>query len=104
MAADDGPPNVPRRKYRDKRTRQFAEGKRVRAFQAFEMQAYRRLEILESAPNIEALLRLPSNHFEALGGDRKGQYSIRINQQWRICFEWLNGEPEPFNIKIVEYH
>ena len=93
-----------RRKYRDKRTRRFAEGLRVREFQSFQIQAYKRLEILESAPNIEALMRLPSNHFEALGGDRIGQFSIRINQRWRICFEWPTDETEPFNIEIVDYH
>lgn len=49
-------------------------------------------------------MQLPSNRFEALSGDRKGQYSIRINQQWRICFEWSEGESEPFNIEIVDYH
>jgi toxin HigB-1 len=91
-------------KYRDKRTKQFAEGKRIKAFQAFERQAYKRLEILEASPNKEALIMLPSNRFEALGGDRKGQYSIRINDQWRICFEWLEGEESPFNIEIVDYH
>lgn len=93
-----------RRKYRDRRTQQFAEGKRVREFQAFARQAYKRLEILENAPTREALMRLPSNRFEALGGDRHGQYSIRINQQWRICFEWPEDELEPFNIEIVDYH
>lgn len=91
-------------KYRDKRTKQFAEGKRIKEFQAFERQAYRRLELLESAPNKETLMLFPSNHFEALGGDRKGQYSIRINQQWRICFEWPDEEAQPFNIEIVDYH
>jgi len=100
-AADETPTHL---KYRDKRTQQFAEGKRVREFQAFEKQAYKRLEILESAPNKEALIRLPSNHFEALGGDRIGQFSIRINQQWRICFEWPENGAEPFNIEIVDYH
>ena len=49
-------------------------------------------------------MHLPSNRFEALKGDRKGQYSIRINDQWRICFEWPDGAPEPFNIEIVDYH
>jgi proteic killer suppression protein len=93
-----------RPKYRDKRTQQFVQGKRVKAFQSFEIQAYKRLEILESAPNIEALIRLPSNHFEALGGKRRGQFSIRINAQWRICFEWPENEAEPFNIEIVDYH
>lgn len=91
-------------KYRDKRTRQFAEGQRIREFQAFERQAYKRLEILEAAPTKEVLMLLPSNHFEALGGDRKGQFSIRINQQWRICFEWPEDEPRPFNIEITDYH
>jgi toxin HigB-1 len=91
-------------KYRDKRTKQFADGERVRAFQAFERQAYKRLEILEAAPNKEALMMLPSNRFEALGGDRKGQYSIRINGQWRICFEWPDDEKHPLNIEIVDYH
>lgn len=100
-AADD---TSTRRRYRDKRTQQFADGRRVREFQSFEKQAYKRLEILESAPNREALMRLPSNHFEALGGNRKGQYSIRINRQWRICFEWPEDETEPFNIEIVDYH
>ncbi|MEX1018338.1 MAG: type II toxin-antitoxin system RelE/ParE family toxin [Litorilinea sp.] len=102
MSATDDVPLRP--KYRDKRTERFAEGKRVREFQAFERQAYKRFEILESAPDTEALKRLPSNRFEALGGDRKGQFSIRINQQWRICFEWPEGETEPFNVEIVDYH
>ncbi len=91
-------------KYRDKRTRQFAEGERVREFQSFERQAYKCLEILEAAISKEALMRLPSNHFEALGGSRPGQFSIRINQQWRICFEWPEGAKYPFNIEICDYH
>lgn len=91
-------------KYRDKRTAKFAAGQRVKAFQAFARQAYKRLEILEAAPSKEALMLLPSNRFEALGGDRQGQYSIRINDQWRICFEWSEQEKAPFNIEIVDYH
>jgi toxin HigB-1 len=91
-------------KYKDKRTKHFAEGGRVKEFQAFERQAYKRLEILEAAPNKEALMMLPSNRFEALGGDRNGQFSIRINNQWRICFEWPEEEESPFNIEIVDYH
>jgi toxin HigB-1 len=47
---------------------------------------------------------LPSNRFEVLGGDRQGQYCIRINNQWRICFEWPDEEDHPFNIEIVDYH
>jgi len=91
-------------RYKDKRTERFAAGERVREFQAFARQAYKRLEILEAAPNREALMLLPSNRFEALGGNRKGQYSIRINEQWRVCFEWPEGEPRPFNVEIVDYH
>jgi proteic killer suppression protein len=47
---------------------------------------------------------LPGNRFEALRGDRNGQYSIRINQQWRICFEWPDGAPGPSKVEIVDYH
>lgn len=104
MTDDDEAPVPPLRKYRDKRTARFAAGERVREYQAIERQAYRRLEILEAAPHKEALMRLPGNRFEALRGDRTGQYSIRINDQWRICFEWSDGASEPFNIEIVDYH
>lgn len=91
-------------KFRDKRTARFAEGERVKEFQAFKEQAERRLDILEAAASRNDLMRLPSNRFEALGGDRKGQFSIRINQQWRICFEWPDEAPRPFNIEITDYH
>ena len=91
-------------KYRDKRTARFAAGQRVKEFQGFERQAYRRLEILEAAPTKVALMQLPSNRFEALLGNRAGQCSIRINDQWRICFEWPDGTSAPFNIEIVDYH
>lgn len=90
--------------YRDKRTARFAAGERVREFQAFEAQAKKRLLILHSAVSRNGLMRLPSNHFEALGGDRKGQFSIRINQQWRLCFEWPDTATRPFNIEITGYH
>jgi len=90
--------------YRDKQTRKFAEGETVRRFQSFARQAEKRLEILDAAPNKEALMMLPSNRFEALRGDRKGQYSICINQQWRICFEWLEDSPGPINVEITDYH
>lgn len=91
-------------KYRDKRTRRFAAGERVKAFQAFKQQAERRLDILDAALRREDLMRLPSNRFEALGGGRKGQFSIRINQQWCVCFEWPENCDRPFNIEITDYH
>jgi proteic killer suppression protein len=90
--------------YRDKRTERFASGERVKEFQAFERQAKKRLRILFDSVSRNGLMLLPSNHFEALGGDRSGQYSIRINMQWRICFEWPDGAARPFNIEIVDYH
>ncbi len=90
--------------YRDKRTEQFGQGEFVRAFQGFESQAERRLAILNAAPSLNTLRALPSNRLEALRGDRAGQFSIRINQQWRICFEWPDGQPGPSNVEIVDYH
>ena len=64
----------------------FAAGEFVPAFQGFEQQAARRLAILNAAPSLETLRALPGYRLEALRGDRRGQYSIRINRQWRICF------------------
>lgn len=90
--------------YRDKRTRQFADGAFVRAFQGFDRQAWKRLDILDAATSLADLRGLPSNRLEALRGDRAGQYSIRINQQWRICFEWQAEAPGPSNVEIVDYH
>ena len=90
--------------YRDKRTREFAEGKRVKAFSGIERAARLKLDRLEAAAGLKDLAALPGNRFEALAGDRKGQYSIRINDQWRICFEWHDREPGPGNVEIVDYH
>ena len=90
--------------YRDKRARDFALGQRVKAFSGFERSARLKLDRLESATSLSDLAALPGNRFEALLGDRKGQYSIRINDQWRICFEWPGGAPGPSNVEIVDYH
>jgi len=90
--------------YRDKRTRGFAAGKRVKALSGFERSARLKLDRMETATSLGDLSALPGNRFEALVGDRKGQYSIRINDQWRICFEWLDGAPGPSNVEIVDYH
>jgi proteic killer suppression protein len=73
--------------YRDKRTRDFATGKRVKAFTGIERAAHLKLDRLEAAVELKDLAALPGNRFAALKGDRKGQYSIRINDQWRICFD-----------------
>ena len=90
--------------FRDKRTEQFARGEFMRAFQGFEEQASKRLEILDAATSLADLAALPSNRFEALRGKRRGQFSIRINQQWRICFEWPPEEPGPSYVEITDYH
>ncbi len=74
------------------------------ALQAFEQQLKKRLAILEDAQSKDDLRLLPSNHFEALKDDRNGQFSIRINQQWRLCFERPEGTEHPFNIEVVDYH
>lgn len=92
------------RSYRNKQTAAFAEGNAVREFRGFATQAYKRLEILEAATSLEDLRGLPSNRLEALRGDRAGQYSIRINRQWRICFQWPGGAPGPSDVEIVDYH
>ncbi len=73
----------------------------VRKFSGFERSALKRLRILDNADSLLALAGLPSNRLESLKGDRIGQYSIRINDQWRICFEWDN---KPYNVEIVDYH
>jgi len=91
-------------RYGDKETERFAAGDRVKAFRGFEDQASRRLSILNAAVSLEDLRALPGNHLEALEGERKGQYSIGTNNQWRVCFEWPAGEPGPGNVEIVDYH
>ena len=90
--------------YRDKRTRDFAAGMRVKAFSGIERSARLKLDRLEAATSLRDLSALPGNRFEALLGDRKGQYSIRINDQWRVCFEWPARSPGPSNVEIVDYH
>ena len=90
--------------YRDKRTRDFAGGKYVKSFSGFERSARLKLDRLEAATTLGDLAVLPGNRFEALLGDRKGQYSVRINDQWCLCFEWPARSPGPSNVEIVDYH
>ena len=90
--------------YRHKRTADFAAGTRVKAFSGVERAARLKLDRLEAAHRLADLAALPGNRFEALKGDRKGQYSIRINDQWRICFEWPAKSPGLTNVEIVDYH
>jgi toxin HigB-1 len=90
--------------YRDKRTRDFAAGRRVNAFAGIQRAARLKLDRLEAAVSLGDLAALPGNRLESLAGNRKGQYSIRINDQWRICFTWPSGALGPSNIEIVDYH
>ena len=90
--------------YKDKKTKALVHGEFVRQFEPFRRQAEKRFRILEAAQNLSDLAQLPSNRFEALSGDRQGQYSIRINRQWRICFTWEQGTDGPDNVEIVDYH
>ena len=92
------------RSYRDRRTQRFADGEQVREFQGFGRQAEKRLEILDAAESLQDLRALRSNRLETLRGDRRGQFSIRINDQWRICFEWPDGDDGPSNVEITDYH
>jgi proteic killer suppression protein len=90
--------------YRDKKTERFAQGQRVKEFSGFARQAEVRLDRLDAARSLKDLGALPGNRLELLLGDRRGQYSIRINDQWRICFEWPEGSPGPTNVEITDYH
>ncbi len=74
----------------------------VRRFQSFERQARKRLMVLHAAPSLKSLMLNPGNKFHALRGDRKGQYAISINRQWRVCFEWHEGNV--YKVEITDYH
>lgn len=90
--------------YRDRRTERFAQGEHVKEFSGFARQAEVRLDRLDAAQSLKDLGALRGNRLEALHGDRRGQYSIRINDQWRICFEWPERSPGPVNVEITDYH
>lgn len=74
----------------------------VRRFKSIERQALRKLDMLDAVPDLRSLTGLPGNRLERLKGNRQGQCSIRINDQWRLCFVWRDGHA--FNVEIVDYH
>jgi toxin HigB-1 len=90
------------RSFRCKETRSLFEDRPTRRFQLIERAARRKLYYLDAAAALEDLRQPPGNRLEALRGDRAGQYSIRINDQWRICFRWEAGFAE--DVEIVDYH
>lgn len=88
--------------FHNKDTETLFDDRLVRRFQAFERQARRKLYYLHRARTLQDLLIPPGNRLEGLSGDREGQYSIRINDQWRICFRWIDGDA--YDVEIVDYH
>lgn len=90
------------RSFRCKDTEALFEDRRVRRFRAIERPARRKLALLDAAETLDDLRVPPGNRLEALKGDRKGQYSIRINDQYRLCFGWSKVGPE--DVEIVDYH
>ena len=88
--------------FKDKSSELLWYGESVRKFQSFRNQALRRLDILNAATRIEDLMLNPGNSFESLIGNRRGQFSIRINRKWRICFEWDGQDAK--NVEIIDYH
>ena len=90
------------RSFADKDTERLFHDEAVRRFQAFERQARRKLLLIDAATGLDDLRVPPGNRLEALSGDRDGQYSIRINRQWRICFRWDDGNAD--DVEIVDYH
>ena len=88
--------------FKDKNTQKLNDGQRIKEFQSFTRQAKKRLRILDASDSLDSLKLLPSNRFKSLIGNRQRQYSIRINDQWPICFEWQDDDP--INVEIVDYH
>ncbi len=89
--------------FADKLTAAIFEGNEVRKLpKTIQGTARRKLKLIDSAATLESLCAPPGNRLEALKGNRAGQWSIRINDQWRICFRWEGGHA--FNVEIVDYH
>jgi toxin HigB-1 len=90
------------RSFRDRATETLWMGGYVRQFSGIEKAARRKLDMLHQARDLNDLRAPPANRLEALTGDRRGQLSIRINDQWRVCFVWTKEGPE--HVEIVDYH
>lgn len=88
--------------FADRDTERLFRRERVARFQAVERAALRKLVMLDAALRVEDLTAPPGNRLEALRGDRAGQWSIRVNDQWRICFVWRDGHAEA--VKLADYH
>ena len=87
---------------KDKKTQRFLAGEPVKEFQAFAEPAIETLSIIDAANKLGDLRNPPGNHFEALGGDRKGEYSVRINRKNRVCFRWAPHASNPAGADILQ--
>ena len=85
-------------------TKRFVEGERVKQFEPFRQRAERVLDRLGAATRLADIANFPGHRLEKLKGDRAGQWSVRINDQWRICFRWDDGAAGPSGVEIVDYH
>jgi len=92
------------RSYGDTRTARCVRGERVRQFESFRRQAEKTLDRLDAATVLGDVARFPGHHFEKLKGARSDTYSVRINEQWRLCFTWPSGSPGPENVTVEDYH
>ena len=90
------------RSFRCKDTQALFEGGHPQRFRAIEMVATRKLAMLDAAKTLDFMRSPPGNRLEALRGDRAGQWSVRINDQWRLCFVWTDSGPD--QVEIVDYH
>jgi proteic killer suppression protein len=90
------------RHFRDRASERFWNGEPVRQFTGIKKQALRKLDMLNAATMLKDLLSPPGNRLETLSGSRRGQHSIRINDQWRVCFVWTAEGPT--DVEIVDYH
>lgn len=91
------------RSFKDKETEKIFNRQRSRKLpQDIQQTALRKLRMLKNAKSVQDLRAPPGNHLEKLSGDRKGQHSIRINDQWRICFRWSKGDAN--EVEITDYH
>jgi proteic killer suppression protein len=92
------------RSYGDQRTQRFARGARTKQFESLRRQAEKTLDRLEAATSLRDIASFPGHRLERLKGDRAGMYSVRINDQWRICFAWPSGSSGPEKVTIEDYH
>ncbi len=90
------------RSFADKNARALFEDRDVRMYRGIERMARRKLLILHGVTNLEELRIPPGNRLEQLSGNRAGQFSIRINRQWRVCFKWIDNNAH--DVEIVDYH